>query len=169
LQSSVTERAYEYAVVHFGRAQVGQEWLNSGVTFQVEVEALLPKLLERIDHAHDLVWPSFGLNALKVAPTELANQSCGIGDAVESIVVKQHRNPVASDLHVGFEVPVSQVNRMSETRTSVLDGFKGATSVSHCRHAGAIEVWMTGRHASEPTQTLAGTMPDFTHEHSGSS
>jgi len=138
--------------VHFGGTQNRQERLDGTVAFEVEVESLSPKLFQRINHAHDLIGPSFGLNVSKVVPTALTDQSGGIGNSVESIIVKEHRNTIASHLNVGFDVPVTEVNRMSERGTSVFDSFQGATSVGHGCNPQALEVRMTGRHAGEPTQ-----------------
>jgi hypothetical protein len=152
-QSVIAKRADEHSLVHFGGTQNRQERLDGTVTFEVKVESLLPKLFQRIDHAHDLVGPSFSLNLSKFAPTALTDQSGGIGDAVESIIVKQHRNPIAGYLHVGFEVAITQADGVRECGSSVFDSFQGATAMGHGYNTKALKVGMTGRHAGEPTQT----------------
>lgn len=147
LESTVGERTEAHAVEHVETLEEVGQRLDDGIVLGIDVDPDLGPGRE------DLLELGDGFDAVDAGPADLrprhpSDLPTAIGDPIEMIVVEGQHHTVGSDVRIGLDVSVAEVDRAGERRKGVLGGIAGAAPVGECDRPGVVEEGMGWAHGT---------------------
>ncbi len=113
------------------------QWAGTAVGFEIDVQVGFGQLLEELRHGgHRLGAPDPCRGDLCIG--QLGDRSTSVGDAIEHVVVEGEQHSVAGQVHIGFEMPITECRGAAESRDGVFQvevvRMKRPTAMRKCQH-----------------------------------